>query len=90
MTRPAVLRRSPDAPSRPVPPVDIRDEVLEVDEAAAFLKVSADWLRASDAPRASLAQAGRPTGPVRFLKSQLLAWILSRHVYTITPEAPRE
>jgi hypothetical protein len=94
VTRPSVLRRpvEPTAPTSALPPVDIRDEVFDLASAAAFLKVSETWLHESDAPRASLAQQGRPRGPVRFLRSQLLAWLLSRHLYTIggAPEVPRE
>jgi hypothetical protein len=92
MTARPVLRRPSVEPNAAPAPALLRleDEVFDATQAAAFLKVSEAWVLDSDAPRASLAQGGRANGPQRFLKSQLLAWLLSRHSYTINPEAPRE
>lgn len=48
------------------------DQVLDVEGACAFLKVSESWLRRSDVPRAKLG------GRVVFLRSQLLAYVARR------------
>lgn len=48
------------------------DAPLTLDEAAAFMGVSASWLRRSDVPRAPGA------GGVRYLKSECLAFVRVR------------
>ncbi len=50
------------------PVVDLNDEVLELHEAAALLKMSPRWLEQSDMPRLKFGRS------VRYLKSELLAY----------------
>lgn len=49
--------------------MDLNDEVLEIDEAAKFIRMSPGWLRKSDCPRSKLGKC------IRFTKSQLLAYV---------------
>lgn len=61
----------------------LNDEVLDLDEAAALMKVSPEWLEKSDVPRAPLTKPGKTRGNVRYLKSQCLAYVASRLTYRI-------
>lgn len=58
--------------------VQLDDEVFDQKAAADFLHVSESWLERSDVPRAPLSQGAGKRGPVRYLKSQLLAYVAAR------------
>ena len=62
--------------------MNVGDEILELDEAAQFMRVSPSWLAASDVPRASLGRDGK-RGRVLFLRSQLIAYVASRLTHRI-------
>ncbi len=58
------------------------DEViLDLEEAAAFMKMSASWLERSDVPRA------RFGGAVRYLKSELVAYARAHLTHSVKREA---
>lgn len=57
--------------------VDLHDEVLEVKEAAAFIRMSEEWLERSDVPRAKLGRR------VLFLRSELLAYVKARLTHSV-------
>lgn len=59
----------------------VPDDVLGVDAAAAFLKVSTSWLYNSDVPRARLGRR------IVFLRSQLLAYVESRLTHRLQERA---
>jgi len=52
--------------------VEINDEIYELREAAAFIRMSADWLEKSDVPRARMGRR------IVFLRSELLAYVNAR------------
>lgn len=65
---------------------DIHDEAFDLEEAAKFCRVSPGLLDRGHAPVAVIltspdAQKGRKV----YLKSQLIRWLLSRHVRLIDP-----
>ena len=61
-------------------PVDTHDEIMDLGEAAKFMRVSESWLRRSDVPRSKLGAR------VVFVRSQLVAYVSVRLTHRI--EAP--
>lgn len=59
------------------PPIDLNDEVLDLDSAAAVLKMSPRWLEQSDIPRLKFGRA------VRYLKSELLAYATAHLTHSV-------
>lgn len=59
---------------QPSPDLDPRDEVLDVEEAAAFLRISTSMLRSSDIPRS------RVGARIVFLRSRLLRYVADHEV----------
>jgi hypothetical protein len=60
---------------------DIRDQVLDLKMAAAFLCVSPDWLARSDCPRAHLGRR------IVFRRSVLLAFVTGRETHQLAQKA---
>jgi len=61
--------------------VDLNDEVLELKEAAAVLKMSTTWLEKSDVPRLKFGRA------VRYLRSELLAYATAHLTHSVKRDA---
>lgn len=49
--------------------IHLDDQVFELKEAAAFIRMSPDWLERSDVPRSRMGRR------ILFLKSELLAYV---------------
>ncbi len=60
---------------------ELADEVYDVKEAAAFLRMSEDWLERSDVPRARMGRR------ILFLKSELLAYVAAHLTHSSKKDA---
>lgn len=60
--------------------LDLRDEIYELDEAAGFIRMSAEWLSRSDIPRSKLGRR------ILFRRSQLLSYVAAHETHTIGEE----
>jgi predicted DNA-binding transcriptional regulator AlpA len=65
--------------SSPVSP-DRIDEILDLAEAADFLRMSSSWIERSDVPRVKLGRS------VRYLRSELLAYARAHLSHSVNEE----